>query len=440
MPRMFAGLPRPKSKEPAGAVLRESTQRPPVVAPKATELLVAPLMIPRSVPVTLPEVMRHIFPVAVTHLHGGTTPRSNNNPVLHFPILCHRDGTSFEILPDSGTDQTGYFDFFQFGKLGEQEFEVCYSSSLGAHGRLLMDFKRRKAHWHWLPAGSALDARGANMENLEIRSSGLLPPGCGIRSATLPHVEKFENNTLHFSTKTPPLKLNDEFCSLVVGEIVGSGMLFSLKDAQAVFRYDQRLFQHFFISLTHPKKMQGKIYYGGKTRIFHNLGGSVESEVVDLHQSLLRVLFGVGNKSLLEELEIQGQADVFVGFKELEEYVVRTRTSLTTALLADSERLTPAAKEEALNDFMRCADLISYFAGKLEDAEERAFLRCQCLFGKSSVCVERDDSAGAQALVEQLLATAAKMIDPARRHDLHTFLEGAGWKVRFEEIFAGPTS
>jgi hypothetical protein len=54
--------------------------------------------------------------------------------------------------------------------------------------------------------------------------------------------------------------------------------------------------------------------------------------------------------------------------------------------------------------------------------------------------VERDDSAGAQALVEQLLATAATIIDPAKRHDLHAFLEGAGWKVRFAETFAGPAS
>lgn len=434
---MFSRLSRPNNKGPAGPVLRDVNQRPAVVAARATEVLVQPLIIRRNASVTLPEVMRHIFPVVVTRLHGGTTPRSCDNPVLHFPMLCHDNGSSFRIVPDGGTDQTGYFDFFQFGKLGDGEFELCYSSSLGAHGRLLIDFKRRKAYWHWLPPGSALDARRANVEPVEIRSSGLLPPGCAITSATLPHVDRFEHNQLHFSTKTPPLKLNDELCSLVVAEIVGSGILFSLKDPEAVFTYDHRPFQHFFVSLTHPKRTHGKVYYGGMTSVFNNLGGSVESEVVDLHQSLLRVLFGFVQKSLLEEIEIQHRADVFIGFKDLQDYIVQTRAALSQAL-SDPETLTPAGKEQALNDFMRCADWVSYFAEKLEDREETVLIQCQCLFGKSSVCMERGDVAGAQALTEQLITAAGSLTDPAKRQDLYTFLNGAGWKVSFEDIFPGP--
>ena len=432
---MFNRSSRPNSTPPPEAVLREIHQRPAVVAAKATELLVAPLMIRRRVQVTLPEAMRHIFPVVVTRLHGGTTPRSNDNPVLLLPLLCHSDGTSVQILPDNGADQTAYFDFFQFGKLGPQEYELCHSSSLGAHGRLLIDFKRRQAHWHWLPPGSPLDARRANIETLQIRASGLLPPGCAIRSATLPHVEKFENNQLYFSTQTPPLKLNDELCALLRLEVVGSGILFSLKDPEAVFSYDHKPFQHFFISLTHPKKTHGKFYYGGTTSVFNNLGGSVESEVVDLHQSLLRVLFGRVPKTLLEELEIQQQADVFIGFKELQDYILQTRTAFTRALQANADSPTGLDAEPVLRDFMRCSDLISSFAPKLEDRDETALVQCQCLFAKSTVCMARDDAPGAQALVEELLATARTITDPAKCRDLFSFLEGAGWKVNFEDIF-----
>jgi hypothetical protein len=429
---MFKRPSRPSGKNPATLVLRAASQRPAVVAAKATEVLVPPMLIGRNASITLPDAMRHLVPVAVSNLHGGTTPRSNGNPILRFPILCHDDGKSFEILPDSGTDQTAYFDFFQFGRLGEKEFEVCYSSSLGAHGNLLVDFKRRKAYWRWLAAGSALDAKNPHIETLVIRYSGLLDPGCLIKSATLPCVTKFENNQIHFSTGTAPLKLNDELCALTVAEIVGSGILFSLTDPEATFRYDNRRLQHFFIALTHPKKILGKMYYGGKTTVFSNLGESRESEIVDMHQALLRVLFGLVNKPLREELDIQHEADVFLGLKELQEYLAATRV-----LLTDPERLGYASQDQALDDFVHCADLLSGFAEKLEDKDETALIQCECLFGKSGVCMAREDAAGAQALVGQIVARAGTIVDEAKRKELHAYFEANGWQVGYEEIFGG---
>ncbi len=428
---MFTKSPRPNRKMPPGPALRAIGQRPAVVAPRATELLVPPLLIGRNATVTLPDAMRRIFPVSVSNLHGGTTPRSNGNPILHFPILRREDGKSFEILPDSGLDQTAYFDFFQFGRLGPREFEVCYSSSVGAHGAVLVDFQRRRAYWRWLPAGSALDARKANTEALVIRSSGLLEPGSRIRSATLPHVKRFENNLLHFSTGTAPLKLNDELCALTVAEIVGSGILFSLTDPEAVFRYDNRMFQHFFISLTHPRKVRGKMYYGGKTSVFSNLGESKESEVVDMHQALLRVLFGLVSKPVREQLDIQHEADVFMGFKELQEYLAQMRLMLT-----HPERLGYASREQALDDFIHCAELLSGFAEKLEDRDETALIQCECLFGKSGVCLLREDAVGAEALVGQILERAGTIVDEGKRRELHAYFEANGWRVEFEKLFS----
>jgi hypothetical protein len=230
------------------------------------------------------------------------------------------------------------------------------------------------------------------------------------------------------------LLLDAELSSLIDGEPVGNGIIFSLKTPEATFHYKETEFQHFFISLKHPRIVHGKTYYGGQVTTLHNAGAKIVSEVVDLHQALLRqVLFGSVHKTLIQELGILDAADVFVSCDELQDYHDRSRMLLEAPpLLRHTDTAT------ALTDFGRAVDILAKFAEKLEDPEETRMLQAMCLFGKVQAELLRGSPAGdvlAQELQSQLVEKARSIQDNAKRQGLYDFFRAKGWEITYEELF-----
>jgi hypothetical protein len=205
------------------------------------DLLLSPMIIPRNTSVTISDHMRTILPVMVSRFQGNTTPRALGNPVLNFPTLLNRQKTNhLKIFPDEGRNEPAYFDYFHFGQLDANCFEVCYSSSLGSHARLVADFGRKRAYLDRLPLEGGRAFTKPRREEWYIYHFGLLPSGCTVASASLPRFSPLSNNhELHVcdvdGTALPVLKLNSELSALIDAEVTGNGVLLSLKTPGAVF-------------------------------------------------------------------------------------------------------------------------------------------------------------------------------------------------------------
>ncbi len=432
---MFSSI-RASAKNPSTtAVVRDPSQRPIQLASKCASenIIVSPLCIGRNTHLTLPDEMRGIFPVDVTNFYSDTAPSSVGNPVLKFPMIMNERKTALRIVADEGKNTPAYFDFLQFGKLKEKEYEICYSTSLGAHGNILLDFKVGRAYVWTVDPSSPLDTKNIKKEVWQLKYSGLLDPGCLIRAARQPHVTRYENGAFHFSEGRNPLTLNAELIALLDVEIVGSGILFSIKQPGSTFRYQGGDYQHIFVSLSTPKEVGGKTYYGGQSTTFHNTGKTFDTNVVDLHQALLRqVLFGSVNKSIQEELEILSAADVFLGYQELSRYHHGYRN-----IAAAPDGATPAVGEQWSN-FEHAADILYYFASKLEDPNEALMMQCKCTFDKLQAyrarAVDSEDDVACQ-LADHLFEKARGITDEGKKIELLRFFSGQGWPLEHQQLF-----
>ena len=267
------------------------------------------------------------------------------------------------------------------------------------------------------------------MENWQVCHSGILAPGCKIAAASLPFAKGFKQGVLEFSAgRNRFLTLNAELVELVNVEIVGNGILFSLKTPGQVFRYKCREFQHLFVNLGHPKEVAGRTYYGGQSTTFHNTGGKIDSDVVDLHQALLRqILFGSFNKSLLEELVIQTEADVFIDFAQLSADHNRLRL-----LLDNPGQLYYSDPLQAAKDFDWAAQRIKKFAEKLENHNEALLLEGQCLFGQLQAAQIQGATEEDQHLCQlhaELLEKAQSIEPGPERRALLSFFKEQRWEV-----------
>jgi hypothetical protein len=180
--------------------------------------------------------------------------------------------------------------------------------------------------------------------------------------------------------------------------------------------------------------MQGKVYYGGQTTTFHNTGGKIDRDVVDMHQAALRILFGSSHKPLLKELQIQADADVFIDFDELRSYHQQIRLFLEHPQFA-----MHADQVTASLDFDKAADMISRFAAKLESPDERAMLQAQCLLGKLQCAIIRGagpDDQALQQLQADLLEKARAISAPGMRRKLFDYFQSQKWEISYDELFA----
>ncbi|MCX6903917.1 MAG: hypothetical protein NTW03_10675, partial [Verrucomicrobia bacterium] len=138
--------------------LRPASERPAIVSPRSPQeqVLAGPFHIPRGQDtVTVPDAMKDIVPVNI--IAQQAILNAKGNPVIQFPTLQDDRNSSLCLCPDDGANaQPAHFDFCQFTRLGDYEYAFYYSTSLGSHGRIYLDFRKKKALLSTLPPGSNL--------------------------------------------------------------------------------------------------------------------------------------------------------------------------------------------------------------------------------------------------------------------------------------------
>ena len=402
-----------KPVSPSG--IRPASERPAIVSPRSPQeqVLAGPFHIPRGQDtVTVPDAMKDIVPVNIVAQQAILNAKGN--PVIHFPTLQDDRNSSLCLCPDDGANaQPAHFDFCQFNRLGEYDYAFYYSTSLGSHGRIYLDFRKKKALLSTLPPGSNLDARQISEATRDIRHSGLLWTGCYARAASLPYVRQIKQNTLTFSHGKNSLVLHPELFKLVDIEAAGNGVLFSLRTPGHSFRVGTGEFQHLFVSLKLPIETKTRTYYGGKTTTLNNRGGKIESDAVDMHQALLRqIYFGSLHKPLMEQLDILSEADVFLDYKELNQYY-----DYAIQLVEDPHKINYA-------QYDRAADILMRFAGKLWDEDEQHAILAKVSYGKVRACLNRppEPAGDAEAISDALWAETITQARSIKREEMRRAL------------------